>query len=90
MYYIINKIEFINGVVVYTPVAYTTDLTLCSEINTAYDNTLGDWNNTNLAALEDGSVLISEFFETTPLVHIARTTSTEVGSLLEITTIEEL
>jgi hypothetical protein len=90
MYCIIDKIECIDGGVVFTPIGYTTNLILCDEINVAHDNSLGAWNTANLASLEDGSVLISEFFDTTPLLHIARTTTNSPTDLPEVNNIEEL
>lgn len=91
-YCIINKIELINGSVIYTPVYYTTNATLCSSINADYDSTLGDWIETNKTDLENNVVSISTFFNTTPIVYVAKTETTSVVELglTEINNINEL
>lgn len=84
MYTIISKIEYSGGVI-YTPIGYTTDSTFINTINTDYQSSLGNWIETNKAALESGAVNTSEFFVDTPIVHSAMTTSSSVEGLTEIT-----
>lgn len=88
---IINKIEYIDGNVVYTPVGYTTDMVgVCDPINADYDSTLGAWVESNKTELEAGTKFISEFFDTTPIVHIAKTGVNYSVSLSEITDVNQL
>ena len=87
---IIDKIEYINGGVVYTPVGYSVDEVLCDTINSDYDSTLGNWVETNKTDLESGVKSISEFFDSIPVVHIAKTGTNYDVSLPEITDINEL
>ena len=74
MYTLIDKIELIDNVMTYTEFAQTNDDALIEEINFNYDETLGDWIETNIIGLEEGTTLLEEFFDVTPLVHVARTT----------------
>lgn len=88
---IINKIEYINGEVVYTPVGYTTDMVgVCEVLNADHDSTLGAWVETNKTELETGTKFISEFFDSTPFVHIAKTGVNYLVDLPEITNINQL
>lgn len=87
---IISKIEYINGSVVYTPVGYSVDEVLCDTINADYDSSLGNWVETNKADLESNVKSISEFFASTPFVHIAKTVTNYDVSLPQITDINEL
>jgi hypothetical protein len=90
MYTIINKIEMINSVMTYTAVGYTTNTNDIDTINSNYDSTLGSWIESNKTELENGVKLISDFFNTTPKVHVARTTVSLTGDLIEITNINDL
>ena len=87
---IIDKIEYINGGIVYTPVGYSVDEVLCDTINSDYDSSLGSWLETNKTDLESGVKSISEFFDSTSVVHIAKTGTSYDVSLPEIKDINEL
>ena len=87
---IISKIEYINGGIVYTPVGYSVDEVLCDTINSDYDSTLGNWVETNKTDLESGVKSISEFFDSTAFVYIAKTGTNYDVSLPEIKDINEL
>jgi len=87
---IIDKIEYINGGVVYTPVGYCVDDAIITQINQDYNSTLNNWIETNRTDLESGVKYISEFFDSTPVVHIAKTGTSYDVSLPEITDINEL
>lgn len=89
-YCIINKIEFIGSEVVFTPVGYLLNQDDCVDINVKHDSTLGAWVESNRTELETGVVLVSTFFDTTPIVYITRTTATNVDGLIEITNITEM
>ena len=73
MYTLIDKIELIDSVMTYTEVAQTDNESLIEEINLEYEETLGNWIETNIIGLENNTTTLSEFFDVTPLVHIART-----------------
>ena len=91
MYTIINKIELEeDDSLKYTEFGYTTDETIINQINNDYYNTLGSWMETNKERLESDTKIISEFFETTSLVYIARTGVNYSVSLSEITNINQL
>ena len=74
MHTLIDKIELIDNVMTYTEVAQTNDAVLIEEINLNYDSTLGQWIETNITGLEEGTILLEEFFNVTPLAYVARTT----------------
>ena len=74
MHTLIDKIELIDNVMTYIEVAQTEEESLIEEINLEYDTTLGNWIETNIIGLEEGTTVLSEFFNVTPLVHVARTT----------------
>jgi hypothetical protein len=91
MYTIINKIELEeDNNLKYTDFGYTTDETIINQINKDYDTTLGYWVETNKEELENGTKFISEFFDTTSLVYVARTGVNYSVSLPEITDINQL
>jgi hypothetical protein len=90
MHTLIDKIELVDNVITYTEVAQTENVTLIDAINLGYDSTLGGWIETNIIGLDDGTTLLSEFFNITPLVHIARTTITQDIDLPNINSIGEL
>lgn len=91
MYTIINKIELEgDNSLKYTDFGYTTDETIINQINKDYDTTLGSWVETNKEELENGTKFISEFFDTTSLVYVARTGVNYEVSLPEITDINQL
>lgn len=91
MHTLIDKIELIDNVMTYTEFAQTDDESLIEEINIEYDETLGNWISTNIIGLENGSTELSEFFEVTPLVYVARTTiSYERSDLPTVNSIGEL
>jgi len=87
---IIDKIEYINGGVVFTPIGYCVDDAIISQINSDYDSTLGNWVEINKTDLESGIKSISEFFDSITVVHIAKTGTNYDVSLPEITDINEL
>ena len=90
MYTIIDKITCVENTLVFTDVGYTESNILVDEINLDYDNTLGAWTTTNLVGLEEGSVLVSEFFSVVQYVFSAKTTSTVTSGLPLITNTGEL
>lgn len=90
-YCIVNKIEYIGGSVVYTPIKYIdNNEALCNQINNDYDTTLGAWIETNKTDLENSVVSISSYFDSTPIVYIARTISNNIDGLTQLNDISEL
>ena len=71
MYVIINKVEFVDNNLLYTPVGYTLDYSIIIDINNNYESTLGQWLNQNAGSLTVGSVQLSDYGNHT--THIAKT-----------------
>jgi hypothetical protein len=90
MHTLIDKIELVGSVMTYTEVAQTENVTIIDEINLDYDSTLGQWIETNIIGLEDETTLLSEFFNVTPVVYIARSGTTSPNDLPIINSIGEL
>jgi hypothetical protein len=90
MHTLIDKIELIDNVMTYSEVAQTDDDVLIEEINLNYDTTLGQWIETNIIGLEEGTILLEEFFNITPLVHIAKTTISNGSELPKVNNMGEL
>ncbi len=67
-YYIITKIENINGNITYTSVGYVLSKEDSDTINTNYYNNYINWIQTNKTDLENGIKLITEYFTNTPIV----------------------
>lgn len=80
-YYIVNKITCVNNDLVYTPIGYTTNEEERNSINTNYDNTLGSWIENNKSNLENGTISISVFFETTTFVYSAYEETTSIEGM---------
>jgi hypothetical protein len=79
---IISKIE-LEGTdsLKFTDYGTTTNPDIVIETNEIYDSTLGAFLGANRTKLEIGEVLISTFFETTPVVYEARTVVDNVDDL---------
>jgi hypothetical protein len=90
-YTIIDKIEYIDGIV-YTPIGYIdNNPQLVDDVNSLYQN-FENWINTNRTDLENGVVDISEFFINLPYVYSANTEVDDIEGygLIEIKNIDEL
>ena len=90
MHTVIDKIELIDNVMTYTEIAQTNNEDLVSEINFNYDETLGNWTETNIIGLEAGTTVLEEFFNVVPLVYVAPTTVSEDNGLPVVNSIGEL
>ena len=90
---IISKIE-LEGTdnLKYTDVGYTTDEAVKTEINEAYDSTLGKFLGENRTKLQIGEASVATFFADTDFVNEARTEVDEVTGLhlSEITNVNQL
>lgn len=88
-YNILNKINLINGSIVFTPLGYLVNSNDCDTINANYNATYLNWVNNNKSDLENGNINISIFFDTTPEIYEAHqvTTSVDGMGLNEITDI---
>lgn len=84
-YYIIDKIEYLNGEVVYTQIGYTTDPLFKDQINEMY-NDFFIFVNENKTGLESGTASISEFFTNGNYIYSnnTKTTSIDDMGLMEI------
>lgn len=76
IFYIVSKIEYINGRVVYTEVEQTDDIVYIESIQKNYEKTYQKWVDTNKDALFNKTKNISEFFQTNNSVLVV-TTKTE-------------
>jgi|TARA_R110000787_G_scaffold48317_2_gene116613 hypothetical protein len=93
MYTIIQKIELEDTAnIKYTDAGYTTIEQVVCDINKDYDSTLGAFLGLHRTELENGSVLIDVFFNTTPFVYEARyvVDTIEGLGLTEITNTNQL
>lgn len=98
MYFVINKIELVDGVVVTTPVNYTISNDLADQINDEYEASFGQWVKDNLIPprievdegfINDPSFVvgnIEDFFAETPFVLSVKQVTTDIEgmNLIEI------
>lgn len=80
-YFIVNKVELIDGVMTYTPIGYTTSENEASTINSNFNSSLGSFIEENKNELQSGSILLSDFFDDTPLVNYAEQITTSVQGM---------
>jgi hypothetical protein len=80
-YCIINKIEYVDNQVIYTPFGYTADMNECEQINSTYYSGFTNWINENKTDLENGTKSISEFFQNNPKVYEANMQTTSIGGM---------
>ena len=80
-YYIINKIEYIDNQIVYTPVGYNTDINEITLISNTYNTPFENWVNANKADLENEIISISEFFIDNPKVYEANEQTTSIDGM---------
>tara|TARA_B000000475_G_C15671010_1_gene314003 strand:+ start:134 stop:412 length:279 start_codon:yes stop_codon:yes gene_type:complete len=85
-YYIIDKIEYINDVVTYTPIGYTTSLDNSNFIHDNHEVIFLDWIKQNKEKLESGDLSVSVFFDNIPFIYTSsqQTNSIEGMELNEI------
>ena len=90
---IVEKIELEeSGALQSTPVGYTENVHLVTEINEQYDVSLGAFLATNRTKLENGVVSINTFFNNLAYVNEARASTDNIDELglSEITDISQL
>lgn len=80
-YCIVNKIEFIDGQTVYTPVGYDLGHDDCDLINSTYYKPFEDWINNNIQDLQSGTKTLAEYFSTNPKVYVAHQHSTTLEGM---------
>jgi hypothetical protein len=79
-YYIIDKLELIDGVLVHTSVGYLTSqeaVDAAPEVTTHFE----DWVNNNKADLENGNITLSSHFDTHGKSYVCNTTTTSVNDM---------
>jgi hypothetical protein len=92
-YYIISKIEIDGSSHMTNIFGYTTSLEDSNAINEHHDSCLGAWLTENGDSLQDGSMTVSEYFETNPACYSATDVVTDIsifGEITEITDITDL
>ena len=93
MYTIIQKIELEStSNFKYTDYGYSTIEQIICDINKDYDSTLGSFLGLHRTELENGSILIDDFFNSTPFIYEARyiVDTIEGLGLTEITNTNQL
>ena len=80
-YCIVNKIDYIDGSVIYTPFGYTTDMNECEQINSTYYSPFVNWIDDNKTDLENDNISISVFFQDNPKVYEANMQTTDISGL---------
>jgi hypothetical protein len=92
MYYIISKIELLNGVLTYTVDSFTQNIDIANLVKTKYSNDLGNWLLVNSDSLANGNVLVEEKFTQNEVYYNCsiETTALENGTLQEITNSNQL
>ena len=80
-YCIVNKIEYVNNQVTYTPFGYTTDMNECEQINSTYYSPFLNWIENNKTDLENNNISISVFFQDNPKVYEANMQTTSIDGL---------
>ena len=90
-YYIVTKMEFVDGIVTYTNIGYVL---LESDANIINNNYLSykNWVETNITNLDDGIIQLSDFFIINPIVYdsLCKTNCIDGFNLLLITDIYNL
>lgn len=79
-YYIIDKLELINGAVVYTPVGYLTsqeDVCSTKQICTCFS----EWCINNINELNNGEVTLSEHFNSHGKSYVCNTITTSIEGM---------
>ena len=76
----------------YSDFGTTTDPDIVKQINEDYDSTLGAFLGENRTKIELGIVIVSTFFDSTPVVYEARTEVDNVEGLelLSVTNLNQL
>lgn len=90
-YYILDKIEFINGELIYTPIGYLTSQESLDSISDKL-NIFENWIVSNRTDLENGDMDLSNFFETNLHYYVCNTVTNSIDGmgLVEIININEL
>ena len=92
MYYIINKVECLSGIINRTHVGYVTSQSEAETINSGEASAFQSWVDDNYNELVSGEVNVSEYFDNSPYHYVAsqRTTSVDGMGLNEITDLSSL
>jgi hypothetical protein len=90
-YYILDKIEFINNELIYTPIGYLTSQESLDSISDKL-NIFENWITLNRTDLENGSMDLSNFFETNDHYYVCNTVTSSIDDigLVEIININDL
>ena len=89
LYYILNKTHIVNNILVDEPIGYLTNMDNALLINYKYETTYLLWVNNNRTDLENGTLQISDYFNSIDAVYDCNmeTTSIKGLALTEITDI---
>lgn len=91
MYHIINKIQYMNNQMVYTPIGYTLTQSDADIINNKYQS-FDDWVVNHISELDNGTISISEYFDANPIIYNSYLVTDDIDAmdLSEIININEL
>lgn len=85
-YYILKKIELVEGNVQHNDVGYITDSAKAASVSSSYSSGLGAWIETNKADLMASTTTMSDYFGSNPAAYRACSTTTYIPEgLTEIT-----
>jgi hypothetical protein len=90
-YHIINKIQYINNQMVYTPIGYTLNQSDADIINNKYQS-FDDWVDNHISELNNGTISIYEYFDANPIIYNSHLVTDNIDNmgLTEIININEL
>ena len=85
-YYILKKIELVEGNVQHNDVGYIADSVKAASVSSAYFSGLGAWIDTNKADLISSTTTMSDYFGSNPASYRACSTTTYIPEGLSLIT----
>lgn len=79
-YYIITKIESLNGVTTYTPIGYVESEEDATSINQAHES-FQNWVRDNQNDLKEGIITSSSYFDSNPPSYSANWVTTDIEGM---------
>lgn len=81
MYYILNKTHILNNTYVDEPIGYITNMDNALLVNYKYETTYLLWVNNNLSDLQNGTLQISDYFNSVDAVYDCNTETTSIDGM---------
>lgn len=79
-YYIVEEIQFFNGEIIYINLGYVLSQNDANKVNISYDLYV-NWIDLNMNELINGTMQVSEYFISTPIVYSANLKTTCIDGL---------